>query len=146
MSQLFEQHIQVNAQHLDALGYVNNVVYMGWMQDVALAHTTALGLSLQDYVRLNHAMVASEHHVKYRKACFVGDELILRTWLGELTAFTSIRYYLFYRPQDQAIVFQANSVFACVELSSGKVKRLSPTFIQAYQPLDAAIEPTNFIV
>lgn len=144
MSQLFEQVIQVKDEHLDRLGHVNNVMYIQWMQDVALAHTTQLGLGLDDYIAMNHAMVASEHHVKYRKACMLGDEIILRTWLGDLSAFSSVRHYLFYRPKDKAIVFHAQTVWVCVEISNGKLKRLSPTFTQTYQPLNTDIDPTIF--
>ena len=144
MSQLFEQIIQVQDEHLDLLGHVNNVTYVQWMQDVALAHTTALGLGLDDFIAMNHAMVASEHHVKYRKACVQGDELIIRTWLGELTAFSSIRHYLIYRPKDRSVVFQANTLWVCVEISTGKLKRLSPTFTHTYQSLGHQINPTDF--
>ncbi|MCH4246392.1 MAG: acyl-CoA thioesterase [Acinetobacter populi] len=144
MGQLFEQVLTVQSEHLDVLGHVNNVTYVSWMQDVALGHTTALGLTLEDYLQMNHAMVASEHHVKYRKACLLGDQLILRTWLGELGPFSSVRHYLFYRPTDQSIVFQGHTVWVCVEISTGKLKRLSPTFVQAYQPLDPEIDPTHF--
>lgn len=144
MSQVFEQAMTVNTEHLDVLGHVNNVNYIAWIQDIALAHTTALGLGLDQYLAMNHAMVASEHHVKYRKACLADDQLILRTWLGELSPFSSVRHYLFYRPKDRAIVFQAHTIWVCVEISTGKLKRLSPTFIQAYQPLDASINPVQF--
>ena len=144
MSQLFEILQQVEEKHLDQLAHVNNVQYVSWMQDVALAHSQTLGLGFEDYLRLNHAMVASEHHVKYRKACFAGDELVLRTWLGEQNAFSSIRHYIFYRAIDQAIVFQAHTLWICVEISTGRLKRLSPTFSQAYQPLNPNIDPYHF--
>lgn len=144
MSELFELEQVVGESHLDQLGHVNNVQYVSWMQDVALAHSTHLGLGLEDYQRLNHAMVASEHHVKYRKACFADDTLILRTWLGEQNAFSSIRHYLFYRAKDQAIVFQAYTLWICVEMSTGRPKRLSPTFSQAYQALNPKIDPYHF--
>lgn len=144
MSQIFEQKIVVTEADLDQLGHVNNVKYVQWMQDVALAHTTALGLGLNEYLAMNHAMVASEHHVKYRKAALLNDELILRTWLGALSPFGSIRHYLFYRPSDRNIVFQAHTNWVCVEISTGKLKRLSPTFIQAYQPLNETINPLVF--
>lgn len=145
MSQLFEQPLQVTEADIDALGHVNNVVYVKWMQDIALAHTTALGLGLDDYLKLNHAMVASEHHVKYRKAALLGDHLILRTWLGDCSTLSSIRHYLFYRPKDKAIIFQATTLWVCVEITTGRPKRLSPTFSMAYQPLDSEIDPTQFI-
>ena len=144
MTQLFEQRLIVSPQHLDVLGHVNNVQYIQWMQDIALAHTTTLGLGLDQYIAMNHAMVASEHHVKYRKPVLNGDELILRTWLGVLAPFSSIRHYLFYRPKDRSIVFQGQTTWVCVEISTGKLKRLSPTFIQAYQPLAEGINPVAF--
>ncbi|KAA8731840.1 acyl-CoA thioesterase [Acinetobacter qingfengensis] len=144
MSQLFQRNISVEAQHIDQLGHVNNLAYMQWMQEIALAHTEHLGLGLNDYLQMKHAMVASEHHVKYRKACVLGDKLILRTWLGELSGFSSVRHYLFYRPQDDAVVFQGTTLWVCVELATGRAKRLSPTFSQTYQPLNADIDPTDF--
>lgn len=144
MSQFFEQEIIVQAHHLDELGHVNNVVYVQWMQHIALQHSEALGLSLADYQRLNHAMVASEHHVKYRKACLLDDRIILRTWLGDLNAFSSVRHYIFYRPKDKSIVFQANTLWVCVEISTNKLKRLSPSFTYAYQPLSTEIDPLYF--
>lgn len=146
MSQIFEQKIKIETHHLDVLGHVNNVHYVQWMQDIALAHSVSLGLGLEQYLELKHAMVASEHHVKYRKATFAGDELILRTWLGELNAFSSTRHYAFYRPKDKNIVFHAHTLWVCVEISNGRVKRLSPTFTQAYQTLDKNVDPMNFDV
>ncbi len=146
MSQWFDRTLHIEQSHLDQLGHVNNVQYIAWMQDIALAHSETLGLGLVDYLRLNHAMVASEHHVKYRKACFAGDELVLRTWLGEQNAFSSIRHYLFYRKADSSIVFQAHTIWVCVEISTGRLKRLSPTFSQAYQSLDITIDPYFFDV
>lgn len=44
MSSIFDLHIQVQPQHIDALGHVNNVMYVQWMQDVAAAHVETLGV------------------------------------------------------------------------------------------------------
>ena len=45
MSTLFDLEMTVQAQHIDRLGHVNNVVYVQWMQDVATAHIEQLGLA-----------------------------------------------------------------------------------------------------
>ena len=79
MSSIFDLHIQVQPHHIDALGHVNNVMYVQWMQDVAAAHVETLGVGVTKYLELKHAMVAVEHHVQYRKAAFEGDELIWNT-------------------------------------------------------------------
>ena len=105
MSAIFDLNLQVQPEHIDILGHVNNVVYIQWMQDVALAHIEQIGLGLTQYLELKHAMVAVEHHVQYRKAAIEGDELILRTWLDHIDALYSYRKYAFYHPKDQSVLF-----------------------------------------
>ena len=144
MSNIFDLKITVQPEHIDILGHVNNVVYVQWMQDVASAHIETLGLGVQEYLKLKHAMVAVEHHVQYRKAALEGEELILRTWLSDLNALYSFRQYAFYRPQDKSLLFMGNTQWACVEIKTGRPKRMSPTFTQAYQPLAADVNPLDF--
>ena len=135
MSTVFDLKITVQPEHIDVLGHVNNVVYLSWMQDAATAHIEALGLGLKEYLELKHAMVAVEHHVQYRKAALQGEEIILRTWLNDINALYSFRQYAFYRPSDKAVLFMGNTQWACVEIATGRPKRMSPTFMQAYQPV-----------
>ena len=144
MSAIFDLNLQVQPEHIDILGHVNNVVYIQWMQDVALAHIEALGLGLTQYLELKHAMVAVEHHVQYRKAAIEGDELILRTWLDHIDALYSYRKYAFYRPKDQGVLFVGNTKWACIEIATGRPKRMSPSFIQAYQPIEKDFNPLDF--
>ncbi|WP_180106872.1 MULTISPECIES: thioesterase family protein [unclassified Acinetobacter] len=144
MSDIFDLKITVQAEHIDTLNHVNNVVYVSWMQDVATAHIEALGLGLKEYIELKHAMVAVEHHVQYRKAALEGEEIILRTWLNDINALYSFRRYVFYRPKDKAILFTGNTQWACIEIATGRPKRMSPTFTQAYQPIADSINPLDF--
>lgn len=144
MSSVFDLKITVQPKHIDVLGHVNNVVYVQWMQDVATAHIDALGLGLAQYIELKHAMVAVEHHVQYRKAAFEGEEVVLRTWLNDINALYSYRQYAFYRPKDRTLLFMANTQWACVEIETGRPKRMSPTFTQAYQPILNTENPMDF--
>lgn len=144
MSTIFDLKIKATAQDIDILGHVNNVVYVKWMQDVATAHIEQLGLGVEQYLELKHAMVAVEHHMNYRKACFENDEIILRTWLNDLNAMYSFRQYAFFRPSDQSLLFVGNTKWACVEIATGRPKRLSPTFTQAYQPISEVLNPLDF--
>ncbi|WP_180124196.1 thioesterase family protein [Acinetobacter sp. YH12097] len=144
MSDIFDLKITVQAEHIDTLNHVNNVVYVSWMQDVATAHIEALGLGLKEYLELKHAMVAVEHHVQYRKAAVEGEEIILRTWLNDINGLYSFRQYVFYRPKDKAILFTGNTQWACIEIATGRPKRMSPTFTQAYQPIADSLNPLDF--
>lgn len=141
MSSVFDLRIKVKPEHIDVLGHVNNVVYVQWMQDVASAHIETLGVGLDQYLEMKHAMVAVEHHVQYRKAAMLDDDVILRTWLYEINALYSFRQYAFFNAKDHSLLFTGNTKWACIEIASGRPKRMSPTFIQAYQPIDPEIDP-----
>lgn len=137
----FDLKITVQLEHIDVLGHVNNVVYVQWMQDVASAHIEALGVGLEQYLEMKHAMVAVEHHVQYRKAAMLDDDVILRTWLHDINALYSFRQYAFFKASDNSLLFTGNTKWACIEIATGRPKRMSPTFIQAYQPIDAEVDP-----
>lgn len=137
----FDLKITVQPEHIDVLGHVNNVVYVQWMQDVASAHIEVLGVGLEQYLEMKHAMVAVEHHVQYRKAAMLDDDVILRTWLYDINALYSFRQYAFFKASDNSLLFTGNTKWACIEIATGRPKRMSPTFIQAYQPIDTEIDP-----
>ncbi|MDM1763538.1 MULTISPECIES: thioesterase family protein [unclassified Acinetobacter] len=145
MSSIFDLKIKVKPEHIDILGHVNNVVYVQWMQDVATAHIETLGVGLKEYLEMEHAMVAVEHHVQYRKAALLDEDIILRTWLNDINALYSFRQYAFFRASDKSLLFTGSTKWACIEIVSGRPKRMSPTFIQAYQPLDTDVDPYTFI-
>ena len=70
---VFEQTISVLPEQCDGLGHVNNVQYLHWAEDLAWAHSSALGLGLARYQTLDCAMVAREHVLTYlamAKRCF----------------------------------------------------------------------------
>ena len=144
MSTIFDLRITVQPEHIDILGHVNNVMYIQWMQDVAAAHIEKLGLGLAQYLELKHAMVAVEHHVQYRKAALEAEEIILRTWLDDINALYSFRQYAFYRPKDQSILFVGNTKWACLEITTGRPKRMSPSFTHAYQRIGSGLNPMDF--
>lgn len=129
---VFEQQVQVVAPHVDGLGHVNNVQYLTWVEQVAWAHSEQLGLGLAEYQRLDAAMVAREHQLLYKAACFVGQQLILRTWLGQRDALNLCRHYQFIRLQDQQVVFEGQTHWVCIRLSTGRPQRMPPAFRQAY--------------
>ena len=129
---VFEQHITVLPAHCDGLGHVNNVQYLHWAEDVAWAHSAELGLSLARYRQLDCAMVAREHVLTYLAACYADDALCLQTWLSQCDGLRLRREYRFVRMSDRKEVFRGHTDWVCVQLSSGRPKRMPAEFQAAY--------------
>lgn len=132
-STVFEQTQCVLNTHCDGLGHMNNVAYVQWAEDAAWAHSAALGLGLSVYLELGYAMVAHQHLMNYHAPCFAGECIRIRTWLSANDGLRLRRQYQFVRENDGQVVFSGHTDWVCVQLVSGKPKRMPPAFRDAYR-------------
>ncbi len=65
---------------IDANGHVNNVVYLGWVQDIAIAHWDSRAPAEEQG---NWAWVVVRHEIDYRRALMPGETATGRTWVGQ---------------------------------------------------------------
>ncbi len=131
----FTQAVTVQASDLDEFGHTNNVVYLAWLEKVAWGHSVSLGLSMADYKRLGCGCVARKHELEYLAPTFQGDELLLGTWVHENDGRLSMwRGYQIVRPKDGKTVLRGRTHWVCVNLATGKPRRMPAEFIKGYQP------------
>lgn len=129
----FCANIQVESKHIDSLGHVNNVVYVSWLEHCAWQHANSLGIDLNDYHRLNRAMVVVRHELNYLASAFAEDQLIMATWITQSDLRLKLRrQFQLIRPADGRTLLRAATNFVCIELSSGAPKRMPPLFAEAY--------------
>lgn len=126
--------VTVQAQHIDLMRHTNNVVYLQWLEDVAWAHSTALGLGPAEYEALGHGMVVRQHELTYLQATRLGEAVVLGTWLTQADKLNLRRHYQFIRLEDRVTVFRGRSHFVCVDIAEGRVRRMPPAFLSAYVP------------
>lgn len=121
------------ARDIDGLKHTNNAVYVQWCERVAWAHSESLGLNLADYQRLDRAMAIRRGEYDYLLPTTLHEELTLGTWLlasdGKLTM---ERRFQLIRKADQATVLRGRWDLVCIELSSGRARRMPPEFCQVY--------------
>ena len=124
--------VSVADAHIDLMRHVNNVHYLQWLEDVAWDHSIALGMSPRDYARLGHGMVVRRHELDYLVPALLGDRVLLATWIVGLDKLSLHRRYQFVRERDGATLFRGATHFVCVEIESGRVRRMPPEFTQVY--------------
>ena len=131
----FTLSLRVEPEHIDGLKHTNNAVYVVWCEQVAWAHSESLGLDLDSYHRLNRAMVITRSEFDYLRASRLGDDLEAATWIVDWDGrLTMERRFQIRRPADNATVLRARMVFACVDLDSGRPRRLPKEFVASYGP------------
>lgn len=125
---------RVTADDIDIMGHTNNVVYLKWLEEVAWGHSKSLGLGWDVYEKLNRGLVARRHELDYLGATFEGDQLILATWIIENDGKIGVqRAYQVLRQSDQKVVLRGRTRWVCIDIKSGKPKRMPVEFIEGYK-------------
>jgi len=125
--------VKVGPEHIDGFGHTNNVVYLQFLEQVAWAHSQALGLGMDAYRRLNTGCVARRHELDYLAPSFAGEDLWLATWIHENDGRLSMwRRFQIIRAHDQKTLMRAATHWVCVDLTTGRPKRQPPEFLSAY--------------
>jgi acyl-CoA thioester hydrolase len=124
--------LTVREEHIDMMRHVNNVHYLQWLEDVAWDHSIVLGMTREDYTRLGHGMVVRRHELDYIVPALLGDRVLLATWIVELDRLSLHRRYQFVRESDGETLFRGATHFVCVQIASGRVRRMPAEFTQIY--------------
>ncbi|PAV49533.1 4-hydroxybenzoyl-CoA thioesterase [Pseudomonas sp. HAR-UPW-AIA-41] len=125
--------IVVQPEDIDGLGHANNAVYVSWLERCAWRHSQSLGLDLAEYRRLDRAMAVVRHEVDYLASAYEGDQLQLATWIVESDQRLKMtRHFQLRRPADDLTLLRAQTTFVCIELSTGKPKRMPAEFVEGY--------------
>lgn len=129
----FIQTLAPRAQDIDGLNHTNNAVYVRWCEQIGWAHSRELGLDIDDYRRLDRAMAIRRGEYDYLLPTFEDEELTLATWLvgGDGRLVMERRFQLI-RNADQATVLRGRWELVCIEMSSGKARRMPAEFLAAY--------------
>lgn len=77
--QPFLLETSVRAEDIDGLNHTNNTVYVKWCEQVAWAHSVALGLDLDAYRAVDRAMAITHSEYSYLAASREGDGVSLAT-------------------------------------------------------------------
>lgn len=125
--------MRVSDAEIDELGHANNTAYVRWMEQCAWQHSSALGLDIASYHALDRAMVVLKHELHYLAAAFRDEELVVATWIISSDAKLRLtRHFQILRESDNTTLLRAKSEYACMEISTGKPKRMPAAFIEGY--------------
>ncbi|WP_338109368.1 thioesterase family protein [Pseudomaricurvus alkylphenolicus] len=127
--------------HIDGLQHVNNAVFVSWCQDAGWAHSQQLGLGLDDYQRLDRAMAIRHGEYDYIQSAYLDQALLVGTWLTANDGRLSMeRRFQVIRACDGVTVLRARWQLVCIEISSGRPKRMPAEFKDIYGSAVMAID------
>ena len=125
----FEIQFQVEPEDIDQLQHVNNVVYLRWVQDVAVAHWTA---TASPEAQSSLFWVVARHEIDYKRPALLGDRIIARTWVGQSSRRLFERKTEIRRVSDTVILARALTLWCPMDMRTGRPTTVSDDVRSAF--------------
>jgi len=131
ISPIYSKTIKVTKDFIDENGHVNNVVYVQWMQDIAVEHYSSIGgVEAQGP---ESTWVIREHKVEYFLPAFEGDEIEVRTWVENVRRVRSLRQYEFIRKSDGKTLVKGETDWVFVDVKTSAPRRVPNEVIKVFK-------------
>lgn len=118
---------------IDDVNHVSNLVYVRWIQEVAVAHSTALGWPFERYRQHGAVFVVRRHEIDYVAPVLLGQTVRLETWIESVKAASCIRRTEITRLSDQQVVCRGSTMWAFMSFEAGRPLRIPQQLIQDFQ-------------
>ncbi|HEX7666675.1 MAG TPA: acyl-CoA thioesterase [Polyangiaceae bacterium] len=142
LSSVFAHEIEVGDSDIDFLGHASNLSYLRWVQDVAIAHSAAVGLTYEAYQKLGGVFFIRRHEIDYLRPALRGDRLEVRTWVDSAMAAKTERRTDVVRLSDGKMLASANTTWGFVNTTGRPVRIPKEVWIAFTKRDDDAGEPT----
>ncbi len=130
---MYRHFVEVGEADIDMLGHASNLAYLRWVQDVAVAHSEAVGLDYEAYARLGAVFIIRRHEIDYLRSALRGDRLEVRTWLGSVHAAKCERHTEIARVSDGVVLAKACTIWGYVDTRTGRPTRIPQEIYTAFQ-------------
>jgi acyl-CoA thioester hydrolase len=126
----FTWTVQVASGDIDRQGHVNNVAFLRFVQEAATAHWLALA---PDQLKQSFTWVVRRHEIEYLRPGLPGDELLVKTWVGEPSGATWERFTEIRRSGDDRPLVSARTVWVLLDAATGRPRRVDAGFVACFQ-------------
>jgi acyl-CoA thioester hydrolase len=123
MNPLFCWDFPIPPDAIDGHGHVNNVRFVQWMQDIAIAHAAHTGATAAARAAGGTWFVRS-HHIDYLGQAFEQDRLVVQTWVVDIRRARSRRRFRFLRAADRTVLARAETEWAFIDTTTGRPRAI----------------------
>jgi len=115
---------EIRPTDIDQLGHVGNLVYMRWVQDIAIAHWTSASTKAE---RDALVWVVVRHEIDYKHPAMREDTILARTWVGSAVGQLFERRTEICRKSDKRLLASTRTLWCPISTTTGRPTRVSDT-------------------
>ena len=129
MDSVFTLKRTVIEKEIDALNHVNNIVYLEWIQDIAYKHWNVL---TKNNPQTKYVWYTIRHEIDYLKQAVLGDEITVKTWVGETKGVKSVRHVAIYK--EAVLLAKSATTYCLLNTETKRPTRITESILKILLP------------
>lgn len=125
--------IRVRHHEMDALGHVNNAVYLNYAEEAAIAHGEHAGYDIARMREAGGIFVVHRHEITYHCPVKAGDELAVTTRVTAMAGVRATRRTTLVDVARQKLVAEATTEWVWIG-HDGRPRRIPEQVLAAFAP------------
>jgi acyl-CoA thioester hydrolase len=127
--QVFSRSFTPSASDIDENGHVNNVVYVGWIQDMAIAHWRDRQPAEE---QAQWAWIVLRHEIDYRRGLLPAETATAHTWVADAPEGPRFDRFVRIDGPDGGMCAQARTVWCLIDQQTRRPRRVTPDIIERF--------------
>ena len=127
--QILKKEITVTKTDLDQLNHVNNVRYVQWVQDIAEAHWLK---NASQQILESYYWVLVKHTINYKGQAFLGDTILIKTFVESSEGVSSIRKVEMYNQNSGKLIITSETKWCLIDKKSNRPTRITSEIAELF--------------
>jgi acyl-CoA thioester hydrolase len=127
--QVFALSFTPTSDDIDENGHVNNVVYLRWVQAIAIAHWQAMAPAEE---QARWGWIVLRHEVDYRRPLLPGEIAAGRTWVAPTAEGPRFDRFVRIDGPDGGMCAQAHTVWCLIEQATRRPRRVPAWMVETF--------------
>lgn len=119
----FTRNFTAQPDDIDALGHVNNAVWVRWIQEMATSHWQAVAAPAHIAA---YYWVVTRHEIDYRGNIAAGESVTARTWIEREPKGAQFDRRVDFVDAKGKVIVRANTTWTMIDKASGRLARVRP--------------------
>lgn len=129
----FTARWRVRSYELDSNGHVNNAVYLGYAEEVAVLHAEALGFGRAWTQAQGGVWLVHRHEIVYHRPAQFGEDLELTTTVTDMRGARATRHTRIAQAgEGGALLAEVTTEWVWARASNGRPTRIPDELVQAF--------------
>ncbi|MFB9058279.1 acyl-CoA thioesterase [Mariniflexile ostreae] len=119
---IYFSEITVTESDIDELNHVNNIRYIEWVLDVAIAHWKK---NVTSEIDANYFWLLLKHCIEYKSEAFLNDVIVIKTYIEKAEGVRSTRIVEITNKHTQKLIAKSETTWCLMHSETKRPVRIT---------------------